>query len=76
LPGDKTESAGALKRLSRHEVTKILENKGWSLRDFATQAKVDVHTVTSYMKRKSTPYRSTRKKLADALGVSPEALPD
>lgn len=53
----------------------ILERKGWSLFDLAQEARVDPHTVNDYLKGKTTPYRSTRKKLADALGLPIEDLP-
>jgi hypothetical protein len=36
---------------------------------------VDFHTANDYLKGKTNSYKSTRKKLADALGVPVEELP-
>jgi hypothetical protein len=56
-------------------VRPILEEKGWSIPDWATNATVDFHTANNYLKKNSNPYESTRKKLADALGVATTDLP-
>jgi lambda repressor-like predicted transcriptional regulator len=56
-------------------VNPILEEKGWSLLEFAQEANLDSQTVNDCLKGKTTPYRSTRKKLADALGLRVEDLP-
>ena len=53
----------------------ILKKKGWSLGDWAVNSNVDRHTVDDYLKGQTKSYLSTRKKLADALGVSVEELP-
>ena len=49
--------------------------KGWSILDWANEARVDYHTADDYLKGQSNPYQSTRRKLADALGVPVEELP-
>jgi lambda repressor-like predicted transcriptional regulator len=56
-------------------VMPILEKKGWSVHDWAREAKVDFHTANDYLNGKTTPYRHTRKKLADALGTEVGKLP-
>ena len=53
---------------------KLIE-KGWSINQLAVQAEVDFHTVNDYLKGKTNPNRSTRKQLADALGVAVGQLP-
>jgi hypothetical protein len=61
---------------TREEILRpILETKGFSVLDWATAADVDFHTANDYLKGKTNPYKSTRKKLADALGVPVEELP-
>lgn len=56
-------------------VTPILVKKGWSILDLANQSGVDFHTVQSYLSGKRKSYSSTRKKLAEALGVEADDLP-
>jgi len=56
-------------------VNEVLASKGWSIFDWANEAKVAHATAIDYLHGKTKPYRSTRKKLADALGVSVEKLP-
>jgi lambda repressor-like predicted transcriptional regulator len=51
-----------------------LTAKGWSLRDWAREAKIDLHTVRNFVNRQSKPRPATRKSLADALGVPPHKL--
>lgn len=46
-----------------------------SVHDWANKAKVDFHTADNYLKGKTNPYPSTRKKLADGLGIEIEKLP-
>ena len=70
------KSAAAAKANARQGfVMPILKKKGWSKLDWASESKVDYHTADDYMKGKTNPYLSTRRKLADALGVSVEELP-
>ncbi len=57
-------------------VEPILRRKGWSRHDLAIHAAVDHHTINDYANGRTKPYSSTLKKIADALEVSPEALPD
>lgn len=56
-------------------VMPILKKKGWSILDWANESKVDYHTAQGYLKGQTNPYLSTRRKLADALGVPVEELP-
>jgi lambda repressor-like predicted transcriptional regulator len=56
-------------------VTAILARKGWSILDCANESGLDFHTVNGYLKGKTKPYRSTRKKMAEALGVAVDDLP-
>jgi lambda repressor-like predicted transcriptional regulator len=74
-----TSPTAPIKRRSiqhrRTFITPILEQKGYSIRDWATAASVDLHTANNYLKGKTKPYPNTRKKLADALGVRIEDFP-
>jgi hypothetical protein len=56
-------------------VDPLLENNGWSILDWANNAEVAHATAMDYLQGKTNPYRSTRKKLATALGISAERLP-
>ena len=52
----------------------ILASKGLSFRDWAGKAGVDVNTALAFSKDRVSPYPSTVKKLADALGISAAKL--
>jgi len=68
-------NAGSANERARF-VMPILEKNGWSILDWANESDVDFHTANDYLKGTTKrPYRSTRKKLADSLGVMVEALP-
>jgi len=56
-------------------VDPILEEKGWSVLDWANEAEVAYHTAADYLAGKTTPYSSSRLKLAKALNVSIQRLP-
>jgi hypothetical protein len=56
-------------------VQPILDEKGWSISDWATDAEVAYHTVDDYLSGRRNPYSSTRKKLAVSLGISIQELP-
>jgi hypothetical protein len=56
-------------------ITPILEKKGWSILDWANNSGVDFHTANDYLRGSTKPYASTRKKLADSLGVTVDELP-
>jgi lambda repressor-like predicted transcriptional regulator len=56
-------------------VVPMLEKKGWSIHEWASQANVDFHTVHSYLNGKTNPHPNTRKKLADSLDISVLKLP-
>ena len=63
-------------RKVRHAfIAPLLEQKGWSVLDWAGAAHVDGKTPTNYLMAKTRLYPSTRKKLADALGVPADQLP-
>jgi ribosome-binding protein aMBF1 (putative translation factor) len=70
------ESGQDQRILSHHDIDGRLAEKGWSKRDWATNSKVDAHTVRDYMNGRSRPTPLTRKKIAEALGVSPQSLPE
>jgi hypothetical protein len=53
----------------------LLDKKGWSINDWAVQSEVDFHTADRYLKGKSKPYPSTRRKLAKSLGLTATDLP-
>jgi lambda repressor-like predicted transcriptional regulator len=53
----------------------MLDSHGWSVHEFAKRAGVDFNTVKLYLKGMRRPYPSTRKKMADALGIRLEDLP-
>ena len=57
-------------------VIRILDRKGWSIFDLAVKASVDPNTVYDYLKGLTRPYRSTRAKLAESLGVEVDELPN
>jgi hypothetical protein len=56
-------------------VLPMLKNKGWSILDWASHSNVDFHTASGYLKGKTKPYPSTRKKLAQSLGLTAAELP-
>ena len=56
-------------------VLPILDEKGWSILRWATEADVTKDTATDYLANRTKPYRSTRLKLAKALGVMVQRLP-
>ena len=53
-----------------------LKKKGWSISEWADKSDVDHKTAANYLNGKNRPYPGTRKKLADALDIKPEDLPD
>lgn len=55
-------------------VRSILDKNGWSVLDWSKKSGVDFNTANGYLKGNRNSYPSTRKKLADALGVV--SLPD
>lgn len=56
-------------------VQPILEKKGWSTHQLAVEAELDFHTTNDYLEGKTKPNRSTRKQLAEALGIAVDKLP-
>jgi hypothetical protein len=59
----------------RSFISVILDNKGWSILDWAINSGVDYHTAKNYLTGKTNPYKSTRAKLATSLGVEVQKLP-
>jgi hypothetical protein len=60
---------------SREEFLRsILIEKGFSVHDWASAAKVDFHTANDFLHGKTNPHPATFKKLADALGVEVSKL--
>ncbi len=53
----------------------ILAMKGWSLLDWSKYAELAYHTAEGYWEGTTAPYASTRLKLAKALGIKVDALP-
>ena len=53
---------------------RILDEKGFSVHDWANAAKVDFHTANDFLYGRTRPHPSTLKKLADALGVTVTTL--
>jgi transcriptional regulator with XRE-family HTH domain len=53
----------------------ILAKRGWSIHEWAVNSDVDFHTANGYLKGETNPFRSTRKKLAESLGIKVEELP-
>jgi hypothetical protein len=54
----------------------ILSKKGFTVTGWATQAGVDFHTADDYLNGLTKPYPDTLKKLANALGIKAEEMPD
>jgi len=67
---------GTTENARRAFVVPILNRKGWSSVDWANTSGLDFHTVNDYLKGARKPYPSTRKKLADSLGVAVDELPE
>jgi ribosome-binding protein aMBF1 (putative translation factor) len=62
-------------RTRKEAVRKILEQKGWSVLDWANAAGVSHATAMDYLQGKTAPYKSSRLKLARALGITVDQLP-
>ena len=63
-------------QLTRKEFAqRILEEKGWSILDWANEAGVSHVTAAAYLHGTTKSYRSTRMKLAKALGIPVTELP-
>lgn len=67
-----TERSPSLRELS---IRPLLKEKGWSTHDWAVQSNVDFHTADRYLRGESSPFPSTRKKLADSLEFTINDLP-
>lgn len=67
-----------LKELSKQEfgrrLMKLILDRGWNQSDLARAAKLGRDAVSTYVRGRSFPEPRSLKRLADALGVSPEAL--
>jgi lambda repressor-like predicted transcriptional regulator len=75
IPASVSAAVPSLEVSRESFVKRILESKGWSIFDWANEARVAHATAIDYLHGKTKPYPSTRLKLANALGVSPEQLP-
>jgi lambda repressor-like predicted transcriptional regulator len=62
--------------MTKDSIRRMLDEKGWSIGDWANKAGVSYHTVADYLNGKKVPYPSTRAKLASALGVPVNSLPE
>jgi lambda repressor-like predicted transcriptional regulator len=56
-------------------VQQILDERGWSIEDWANEAGVAYHTARDYLTGKRSPFGYNRVKLAKALGISVNSLP-
>ncbi|HEY1804907.1 MAG TPA: hypothetical protein VGG45_10530 [Terracidiphilus sp.] len=56
-------------------VEPLLGERGWSSLEWASHSSVSYHTAADYLAGKRSQYRSTRKKLAESLGLSVQQLP-
>jgi DNA-binding NarL/FixJ family response regulator len=64
------------KPLTVEVLDQLLKAKGWAKNFWATQAEVDFNTIKNYMNRKTKKLNpSSRKKMADAIGIPLEQLP-
>lgn len=63
----------ALKR--KAVIEPLLEEKGWSVLDWATESGVAYHTAADFLAGKTRSYRSTRVKLAKSIGLSIQQFP-
>ncbi len=57
-------------------VEPLLREKGWSPLQWSIEAEVAYHTAADYLAGTTKPHRKSRVKLARALGISPNLLPD
>ncbi len=74
-PGDDEEDRREKRARSRKAfVAPVLVRKGWSQLDWASHAEVDHKTVGNYLKGARC-YNDTRLKLAKALGITVDQLP-
>jgi lambda repressor-like predicted transcriptional regulator len=61
--------------MTKDFILKMLDEKGWSIGDWASKANVAYHIAADYLEGKKNPYKSTRAKLANALGIPVNSLP-
>ncbi|MGB9256166.1 MAG: hypothetical protein WCC25_15110, partial [Candidatus Korobacteraceae bacterium] len=57
-------------------VDPLLRKEGWSTGDWAQNSNVDFHTANDYLKGRTKPTRSTRKRLAESLSLAADDLPE
>jgi len=57
-------------------IKRRMKEKGWSRGDWAQESGVDYHTIADFLDGKTKPYASTRKKLAETLGVEIDDFPE
>ena len=71
-----TPNADPTKAVNRESFVRLLlVEKGWSTLDWAQKSNVDFHTADNYLKGKTSPCASTRRKLASSLGIAVADLP-
>jgi hypothetical protein len=75
IPKVKQVEPKDLAKKRKQYIEPILTDKGWSILDWANEANVAYHTAADYLTGSKNPYRSTRVKLARALGVTANQLP-
>jgi hypothetical protein len=65
-----------LARVRQKVVMPLLKHRGWSISQWAIESEVDFHTANDYLDGDTTPRASTRLRLAKALGIPVEILPE
>jgi hypothetical protein len=75
IPSDPRKGTG-VSSTRRQMIEPILKQKGFSVTEWASKSGVDVHTALNYLNEKTkNPDASTRKKLAEGLGINVGQFP-
>lgn len=74
-PAQPEEKQNDIAKTRKAFIEPMLTEKGWSILQWAMEAEVAYNTVADYLSGKKNPYPSTRVKLAKALGISANILP-
>lgn len=74
-PAGEPATTGTARNTREAFLRPILQEKGLSVNDWATQAGVDFHTANDYLNGKTRPYQSTKTKLAEPLGIEVGDMP-
>jgi hypothetical protein len=71
----KPQTVESRKESRRRYIEPLLLEKGWSPFEWATESEVAHATVMDYLDGKTSPFNSTRAKLANGLNIPAELLP-